>query len=96
MMKTTEYVIYRHGSNGANQPMTQTMPIGIYDGAGKTAAERRADAIEKAASEQTIYNNQWLDAIPSARVGAEEKDNAWEHQLSAQPTEAFHPIGHVS
>lgn len=93
-MRTTEYVIYRHGSNGANQSMTLVMPIGIYSGTGKNAIERRQDAQEKAAREHTVYNNQWLDGVPSSRVSAAEKDTAWEYQLMHQPTEDFHPVGY--
>lgn len=93
MATTTEYVIYRHGSNGANQPMTQTMPVGIYSGTGATAAERRQDACNKLLAEQAIYANQWLEAVPAVRVSADEKDNAWEYQIMHQPTEDFHKVG---
>ena len=79
-LKTTEYVIYRHGSNAANQSMTRTMPIGIYSGAGKTAVERMQDAYDKASGEHTVYNNQWLEAVPAARVSAEDQQNAFDHQ----------------
>lgn len=77
-MKTTEYVVYRHSSNVANQSMTQTMGVGFYTGTGRTAAERRADAISKAEGEHTVYGNQHLTALPSCRVGAEEQEMIWE------------------
>ena len=93
-IKTVEYVVYRHGSNGANQPMTRTMPIGIYSGTGRTATERQLDAESKAVEEHTIYNNQSLSSVPASRVSADEKDAAWEHQLMHQSTEAFHAVGH--
>ena len=96
MARTVEYVVYRHGSNGANQSMTQTMPIGIYSGTGKTATERRHAAQEAAAQEHTVYANQWLDAIPSSRVSAAEQELAWENQMAGQPSEASHQVGYVS
>lgn len=78
--KATEYVVYRHGSNGANQPMTQAMPIGFYTGEGSTARERIEDACRKAEAEHTVYANQYLTAKPASRVSAEEQTHAWEHQ----------------
>jgi hypothetical protein len=93
-IRTTEYVVYRHGSNGANQSMTSVMPIGIYSGTGRTATERRQDAQDKAAREHTVYTNQWLDGVPASRVSADTKDTAWETQLLGRPAERFHKVGH--
>lgn len=78
--KATDYVIYRYGSNGANQPMTPVMPVGVYTGTGRTADERVASAIEQAQAEHTVYANQYLDARPLVRTSREDQQNAWEHQ----------------
>lgn len=61
--------------------------------AGAGAAERRQDACNKLLTEQAIYNNQWLEAVPAVRVSNEDKDNAWEYQITHQPTEDFHKVG---
>ena len=79
-MKATEYVVYRHGSNAANQSMTQSMPVGIYTGEGTTARERTEDACRKAEAEHTVYANQYLTAKPLARTSSEDQTYAWEHQ----------------
>lgn len=79
-MRETEYVVYRVGSNAANQSMTQTMPIGVYTGRGKRAVDRLNDAYDQARAEHAVYANQFLDAIPLARVKAEDTDAAYEYQ----------------
>lgn len=78
--RSTSYVIYRHGSNGANQSMTQVMSIGIYTGTGRTAVAREEDACEQAREDHTVYANQWLSAIPATRASIEEYEAAREHQ----------------
>lgn len=71
-LTTVSYVVYRHGANAANQSMAQTMPVGIYEGTGRTAAERRAAAIAEAAADVTVYANQWLTAEAAARVSRDD------------------------
>jgi hypothetical protein len=52
-----EFIIKRHGRNGANQPMTQTHVLGIVWA--KTADEAKTVASEK----WTCYANQYFEAI---------------------------------
>lgn len=78
--KTTLYVVYRYGSNAANQSMTHVMPIGLYEGTGATARERIEDACRQAEDEHTVYSNQYLNAVPSSRVSADDYTFAHEHQ----------------
>lgn len=72
----TRYVVLRHGANGANQHLTQTMVVGIVE-----ARNRRA-AVGQAADRWTCYNNQYFDPIPWSRTAgwqrtaAEEADQA--------------------
>lgn len=83
-MTTTDYIVYRYGSNAANQSMTPVMPVGAYSGTGRTAAERRTDAERQAAEEHTVYANQFLSAVPLARCSASDAATAWEHQTAEQ------------
>ena len=62
MKSKTEYIVYRHGSNAANQGMTPVMIIGIWE------AATRQGAIDKAAEEVVVYNNQHLTATPVSRA----------------------------
>lgn len=52
------WIIYRHGSNAANQHMTQVMPVCIVDG-----AETAEQAKDRAAESITVYCNQHLSAV---------------------------------
>lgn len=83
-MKTVWYVVYRHGSNAANQSMTPSMPIGVYEGVGRTADERHSNAIEQAQEEHTVYANQYLNAQPHNRVSPDDYEGAREYQESQQ------------
>lgn len=66
----TDYVILRHGSNSANQSMTEVMPLTII-------RARSRDAAKKAAWELfTVYNNQFLEAIPESRASKQDWDTA--------------------
>lgn len=78
--QTVTYIVYRNGSNAANQSMTQSMPVGAYEGVGETAIQRGADATEKAAAEHIVYVNQWLSARPASRCPQADVIAAWEHQ----------------
>ncbi len=57
----TTYIIYRHGSNAANQSMTPMMVLGSIDAASKK------DALSQAAERYTCYNNQRFEAKPISR-----------------------------
>lgn len=54
-MKT--YLIYRHGSNAANQSMAPTMAAAIVDA--NSAEEAKAEALPYI----TLYANQYLSAV---------------------------------
>lgn len=60
---TTVYVVYRHGSNGANQSRQNVAILGTL------MASSREDAISRAEDElrATVYNNQRLTAKPVSR-----------------------------
>jgi hypothetical protein len=85
----TRYVILRHGSNGANQHLTQTMVVGLIE-----ARNRRA-AVDAAADQWTCYNNQYFDPIPWSRAPQWQRDAAEEaDQLTTPlvpPTEDAQP-----
>lgn len=61
--KMTNYLIYRHGSNGANQSMCNKMPVAIVTAESKQAAK---DAVALERPEITVYANQFLSAIPES------------------------------
>lgn len=50
------YIVYRHGSNAANQSMTPVMPVGIWEAASPE------EAIQQAAQDVVVYANQYLTA----------------------------------
>ncbi len=60
------FLIYRHGSNGANQPMTQTSAICFVD------TDHTADAHRLAQIKHTVYNNQTLEARHESEVDTDE------------------------
>ncbi len=74
-----EFIIKRHGSNGANQPMTQTHVLGIVWA--KTADEAKTIASE----EFTCYANQYFEAI---EYGGR---NRKEDREAAREADAFDP-----
>ena len=58
----TNYLIYRHGSNAANQSMTPVMPIAIIESKTLNAA------IAKARDEHTVYPNQFLTGVCESKA----------------------------
>lgn len=60
------YYILRHGSNAANQSMTQTMRVA------EVKADSEDEALSLAHRRVTCYNNQQLEAIDADMVDAEE------------------------
>lgn len=66
MSKMKKYLVYRHGSNGANQSMTQTVPVVIVEAANATdACETIWDSIGtclKLEPEVRAYSNQHFTA----------------------------------
>ena len=65
-MRTTNYLIYRHGSNSANQSMCNKMAIAIV------AATSKDAAIMKAVEDHTVYANQFLSAVAESKANRED------------------------
>lgn len=62
----TSFLIYRHGSNAANQSMTPISAVAIVDA-------ETADAAKKIAAENvTVYANQFLSAVAEADLNEQE------------------------
>jgi len=61
------YAVYRHGSNAANQSMCPKMLVGTIE------AINRKDACELMRDKVTVYNNQWLSAVPFSRLGKKDQ-----------------------
>jgi hypothetical protein len=74
-MRTRWYVVFRHGSNSANQTMQQVRPLGTYE------AGSQAEACKQAGDEHTCYANQILTSAPVSRLSAatvrEAEENAY-------------------
>lgn len=58
----TNYLIYRHGANAANQSMTPVMAIDIV------AAKNKQEAIAISKGQITCYNNQFLSAVAESKA----------------------------
>lgn len=63
------YLIYRHGSNAANQSMTPIAAVAIVD------AETEEQAKEIAAENMTCYNNQFFSAVLESDLTEEQIDD---------------------
>ncbi len=66
-MRNHVYAVYRHGSNAANQSMCLKRIVGTIE------ATSRAEACKLMADKVTVYNNQWLSAVPFSRLGKAEQ-----------------------
>ena len=75
MAKYTKYVIYRHGSNAANQSACPKMIVGTI------TARSRAEACNRMIDKVTVYNNQWLSAVPFSRLGKKDQVIAAERDI---------------
>lgn len=64
----TTYVIYRTGSNAANQHMRHKEPVLIVDAANPEEAKA------KAAELVSCYANQHLGAVPASRVSKADRE----------------------
>lgn len=78
----TTYVIFRHGSNAANQHMSEVEPVAVVDAP-------NLDAAIEAASEMPwtvagCYNNQWLEARPWAWCKKDTREFAQESMEMGQ------------
>ncbi len=54
------YVLIRHGSNSANQPMCDRAPVAIVTAANREAARREFTG--------NVYANQYLEVVPLSRA----------------------------
>ena len=75
----TNYLIYRHGSNAANQSRKNVQAIAII------AAESKRHAIDIARLEFTVYANQFLSAVAESRA----KNSDWDEVVESQRFEQF-------
>ena len=66
-MRSYVYAVYRHGSNAANQSRCNKMVVGTIE------ATSRAEACKLMADKVTVYNNQWLSAVPFSRLDKAEQ-----------------------
>jgi hypothetical protein len=68
----TDYLIYRHGSNSANQSLSDKEPVAIVEAPSRTAAiETEGDEhVRRLALDPSVsvYANQWLEAVPKSKV----------------------------
>ena len=74
-MAKYKYAIYRHGSNAANQSLCNKMIVGTV------TATSREEACELMRDKVTVYNNQWLTAVPFSRLGKKDQRRAYERDL---------------
>jgi hypothetical protein len=80
-MKFTNYLIYRHGSNRANQELCNKLPVAIV------AATSRQEACRIARQSVIFYANQTAEAIPESKANATDWDFVCE--VAAQSDEFF-------
>ncbi len=67
------YIVRRHGSNAANQSMTQIAVVGSVE------AKNRKEAREKFTEENptvAVYNNQFLEFVPLSKATQEDQEAA--------------------
>lgn len=67
-MNTTKYLVYRQGSNAANQSLCNKMPVAIV------AATSRQEACRIARQSVIFYANQTAEAIPESKANATDWD----------------------
>jgi hypothetical protein len=72
----TTYIIYRHGSNAANQSMTPTMVVGSVE------AETKEAALKHAEENFTCYNNQRFEIKPASKCSKRDQQEAFESNLA--------------
>ena len=82
-MRNYVYAVYRHGSNAANQSLCNKMLVGTIK------AGSRKEACERMAAKVTVYNNQWLSAVPASKLGKADRQIAFERDLDIQAEEEW-------
>lgn len=83
----TSYLIYRHGSNAANQSMTPVAAVAIVDAANED------EAIRTAGENLTCYNNQFFEAVAEADLDEDQCED-WD-EVSMQDA-ALRSVGEDS
>ena len=82
-MRNCVYVVYRHGSNAANQGGCNKTIVGTVK------AGSREEACKRMADEVTVYRNQWLSAVPASKLGKADRQIAFERDLDIQAEEEW-------
>lgn len=80
-MKFTNYLIYRLGSNRANQELCNKMAVAIV------AATSRQEACRIARQNVTFYANQVSEAVPESKANV--TDWSFVSEMAAQSDEFF-------
>lgn len=80
-MNTTRYLVYRQGSNAANQSLCNKMPVAIV------AATSRQEACRIARQNVTFYANQVSEAVPESKANV--TDWSFVSEMAAQSDEFF-------
>jgi hypothetical protein len=65
--RTFDYIVYRHGSNGANQPMTPRVIVGVF------SAPNGPSACQQARERCVFYANQHSTCKPLSRASAADR-----------------------
>lgn len=73
----TNYLIYRHGSNAANQSMTPVMAIAIV------AATSLSAALAATRDQHTVYSNQQLTGVPQSKAKSRDWNEVCEQEALA-------------
>jgi hypothetical protein len=70
----TQYIIYRSGSNSANQPLCNLTVVCQVEAKSQTTAIKTA----KKDYSISVYANQSLEAVPASRCSKSDCQSAWE------------------
>lgn len=74
MNATRKFVVVRHGSNAANQPMTPRLAVGIVEAASEEDARKEAE------EQFNCYANQHLEILTEEEASSEDWNEACEEQ----------------
>lgn len=86
MGKKTLYVIYRIGSNAANQSFCHSCAVGQIESETREAA---TDSFRSQYPTCTVYPNQFLRAVPYSRCPAADRREIDEVQASLEADEQY-------
>ena len=89
-MATYSYVIYRHGSNSANQSLCDKMPVALVEARNQREAcetmhdgDLHSPACLKLSPAIRAWANQRFSAKPASRASAADLDAAQEYERTA-------------